>query len=48
MVLLLKMVDYFSSYAEMKFEDEMYFCSIHELYDVLMKIDVGFMFVMLC
>ena len=48
MVLLLKMVDYFLSYAEMKFDDEFYSCSIHELCCVLVKINVGFMLVEAC
>lgn len=44
----LDLVDYFLSYVVFKFEDEMYFCSIHELYDVLVKIDDGFVLFMLC
>ena len=48
MVLLLKMVDYFLSYVEMKFGDETCFCSIHELCYVLVKIIVGFMLLVVC
>ena len=44
----LDLVDYFLSYVVFKFEEEMYFCSIHELYDVLVKIDDGFVLFMLC
>jgi hypothetical protein len=42
------MVDYCSSYAENKFDVDLYFCSIHDVYDVLMKIIAGFLLAMPC
>ena len=45
MCLFLKMVDYCSSYAEMKFDDVFDSCSIHDVYYVLVKINAGFMLV---
>ena len=42
-----EMVGYFLSYDEMKFDVEIYSCSIHEYCCVLMEIDDGFVFAML-
>jgi hypothetical protein len=40
-----EMAMYFWSYAEMKFDVDLHFCSIHDVCDVLLKIDAGFMLV---
>ena len=44
--LFLKMIDYCSSYAENKFGVDLCLCSIHDVCDVLMKSDDGFVFAM--
>jgi hypothetical protein len=42
------MVGYLWSYAEMKFDVVFDPCSIHDVYCVLMKINAGFMLLVVC
>ena len=46
--LFLKMINYCSSYAMLKFGDEIFLCSILELCDVLMKTNDRFLFAIAC